>query len=55
LHLAHRALVLSEAATTTVTQIATAYGFWDLERFAVAYRGVFGERPSVTLGRPSPR
>ena len=53
LHLAHRALTLNESATTTVTEVATAYGFWDLGRFAVAYRAVFGERPSVTLGRPA--
>jgi AraC-like DNA-binding protein len=37
LHLVHRALVLSEAATTTVTQIATAFGFWDLGRFAARF------------------
>jgi AraC-like DNA-binding protein len=53
LHLAHRALVLGEPAMTTVTQIATEYGFWDLGRFAVVYREVFGERPSATLARPA--
>jgi AraC-like DNA-binding protein len=51
LHLAHRALVLSEPVMTTVTEIATNYGFWDLGRFALVYRKVFGERPSVTLAR----
>jgi AraC-like DNA-binding protein len=53
LHLARRALVLGDAALTTVTEVATAYGFWELGRFAVAYRTLFGERPSITLGRPA--
>ena len=35
LHLAHRALVLADPAKTTVTRIATEFGFWDLGRFAV--------------------
>jgi AraC-like DNA-binding protein len=52
LHLAHRALVLADPAMTTVTRIATEFGFWDLGRFAVVYRAVFGERPSATLARP---
>jgi AraC-like DNA-binding protein len=54
LHLAHRALGLADPAMTTVTRIATEFGFWDLGRFAVLYRAVFGERPSATLSRPTP-
>jgi AraC-like DNA-binding protein len=52
MHLAHRALRRADAATATVTEIATNFGFWELGRFAVAHRSLFGEAPSVTLRRP---
>jgi AraC-like DNA-binding protein len=52
MHLVRRALVRAVSSTTTVTRIATDYGFWELGRFSVNYRTMFGETPSVTLQRP---
>lgn len=54
MHLAHRALALGDPAKTTVTDIATEYGFLELGRFSVAYRTLFGRPPSVTLRSPCP-
>jgi AraC-like DNA-binding protein len=51
MHLARHALSLADPETTTVTQVATRFGFWELGRFAVAYRGLFGEPPSMSLHR----
>jgi AraC-like DNA-binding protein len=53
MHLARRALRMADPATATVTEIATNYGFWELGRFSVAYRSLFGESPSAALRRPS--
>jgi AraC-like DNA-binding protein len=47
---AHRMLQDADPALATVTQIATACGFWELGRFAAAYRRLFGQLPSTTLG-----
>jgi AraC-like DNA-binding protein len=53
MHLARRALLQAMPWTTTVTRIATDHGFWELGRFAGAYRALFGETPSTTLQRLS--
>jgi AraC-like DNA-binding protein len=52
MYLVRRALVRAIPLSATVTQIAIAHGFWELGRFAVAYRRLFGEMPSETLRRP---
>ena len=51
MHLARRALRMADPAAATVTEIATNYGFWELGRFSVAYRSLFGESPSASLRR----
>jgi AraC-like DNA-binding protein len=53
LHLARRALRQAQPNTTTVTETATRFGFWQLGRFAVEYQSLFGEPPSATLRHPS--
>jgi AraC-like DNA-binding protein len=53
MHLARRALLRADPLTTTVTRLATDHGFWELGRFSVTYRELFGEKPSATLQRPS--
>jgi AraC-type DNA-binding domain-containing proteins len=50
MHLARAALMKGDPQTTSVTAVAVDHGFWQLGRFAVAYRSLFGESPSATLG-----
>ena len=52
MHLARRSLLRADPATASVTSTATEYGFWELGRFSVEYRGLFGESPSASLRRP---
>jgi AraC family transcriptional regulator, ethanolamine operon transcriptional activator len=49
LHQARAVLRANCPERTTVTQVAFDFGFWDLGRFAGAYRQLFGELPSETL------
>jgi len=51
MNLARRALRRANAEKTSVTEIASNYGFWELGRFSVAYRSLFGESPSTALRR----
>src|SRR5258708_1988964 len=51
MHLVRRALLRPDPSKATVTRIVTDHGFWELGRFSVAYRTLFGESPSETLRR----
>ena len=49
LRAAREALAVADPETTTVTDVAMAYGFFELGRFAGRYRSAFGDAPSRTL------
>lgn len=51
LWMARRALLAADPQHARVTEIALDCGFWELGRFAGAYRAMFGEVPSATLHR----
>jgi AraC-like DNA-binding protein len=51
MHLAKQALFRANPNETTVTDVATQYGFWQFGRFAGQYKLLFGELPSATLNR----
>jgi AraC-like DNA-binding protein len=51
MHLVRQALLRSDPSKATVTRIVTDHGFWELGRFSVAYRMLFGESPSQSLRR----
>jgi AraC-like DNA-binding protein len=53
MHLVRRALQRTDSSKSTVTRVVTDHGFWELGRFSVAYRALFGEPPSDTLRRPA--
>jgi len=46
-----RRTLASETVVTSVTEVATRFGFRELGRFAGEYRAAFGESPSETLRR----
>lgn len=52
MHMVRRALTAAEPSPGIITATATRYGFWELGRFSVSYRHIFGELPSATLHRP---
>ena len=52
MHLARRDLSRAVPTATTVTEVASRYGFWQFGHFAGAYKALVGELPSATLGRP---
>jgi len=55
MHMVRRKLRTADLTTTTVTEVATEHGFWELGRFSVQYRSLFGESPSATLKAAKPK
>ena len=53
MNLVRRALLRADPSKATVTRIVTDHGFWELGRFSIVYRALFGESPSETLRRPT--
>jgi AraC-like DNA-binding protein len=49
LHLVHQALQRGSEGGHSVSDIAMRFGFWELGRFAIVYRTIYGETPSATL------
>jgi AraC-like DNA-binding protein len=55
MHQVRRALLLADPSRSTVTRVVTDHGFWELGRFSVVYRALFGESPSETIRRSPSR
>ena len=50
---AHKALRTADPVSTTVTKVATDWGFWHFGDFTSHYKKLFSELPSDTLKKPS--
>ena len=50
MHLVRRAIQAADPEQETIAGIASRFGFWHAGRFSSAYRSLFGEYPSATLG-----
>lgn len=48
---ARHTLSTPDGAASTITKVASRFGFHELGRFAAAYRAAFGEHPSETRQR----
>jgi len=48
----HKSLRAAGPASTTVTKVATDWGFWHFGHFTSNYRKLFGQLPSDTLKKP---
>ena len=48
----HKSLRARDPASTTVTKVATDWGFWHFGHFSSNYRTLFGQLPSETLKKP---
>jgi AraC family transcriptional regulator, ethanolamine operon transcriptional activator len=49
------ALLAADPAHDTVAKIAASFGIWDFDLFARNYKALYGESPSETLRKPSPK
>jgi AraC-like DNA-binding protein len=49
LHQVRRALRTSDPGTTSVSEIASLFGFWHFGRFAADFKALFGQTPSKLL------
>jgi AraC-like DNA-binding protein len=55
MHLARRALRRADPGSANISEVAHRFCFNNPGRFAASYRGQFGELPSMTIRRNSPR
>jgi len=51
-HAARKDLLAADSKTTKVTEVAQINGFYQMGRFAVRYKELFGESPAHTLMKP---